>query len=180
MDSLSRHATTTVYMPGGFVYKQGDTITTPTAGTDTLQFADHKEGRARWAFHPYTNGTTGYEWEYDFFEKDHLGNTRVVLTTQKDTGYYAANMEGAYRTKENALFYNIPQTAYSRTLAGYPVDLSMANPNDSVIMLNGTAGRTQGPAIILKVMAGDTVSLGAKCYYASTSGTGTTPPSMMC
>ena len=24
-------------------------------------------------------------------------------------------------------------------------------------------------------MAGDTVSLGAKCYYASTSGTGTTP-----
>jgi len=174
IDSLSRHATTTLYL-GGFIYQQSDTITNPTGGIDTLQFMLHEEGRMRWAKHFYQNGTTGYGWENDLFEKDHLGNTRMVLTTQRDTASYAATMEAAYRAKENALFYNIPQTSYSRTLAGYPVDLSMTNPNDSVIMVNGTAGRTQGPAIILKVMAGDTVDLGAKSYYASLSGTGTTP-----
>lgn len=172
MDSLSRHATTTLYVEG-FVYQQTDTITNPTGGVDTLQFLLHEEGKLRWALHFYQNGSSKYGWENDMFEKDHLGNTRVVLTTQKDTAYYAATMEAAYRAKENALFYNIPQTAYSRTLAGYPVDTSMTNPNDSVIMLNGTTGRVQGPAIILKVMAGDTVNIGAKAYYTSLSGTGT-------
>jgi len=123
----------------------------------------------------YLNGSTQYKWEYDFFEKDHLGNTRMVLTMQKDTTYYAATMEGAYRAKENALFYNIPQTAYSRVTAGYPVDTTMTNPNDSVVMLNGMAGRTQGPAIILKVMAGDSIALGVKSFYTSQTGTGTRP-----
>ena len=174
MDSLSKHATSVLYV-GSFVYQQRDTISNPTGGVDTLQFIAHEEGRFRWAQHYYQNGSTAFGWENDLFERDHLGNTRVILTTQKDTAYYAATMEGAYRSKENALFYNIPQTAYSRTLAGYPVDLSMTNPNDSVIMLNGTAGRTQGPAIILKVMAGDTVNIGAKAYYTSLTGTGTTP-----
>ena len=174
IDSTSRHATTTLYM-NGLVYQQQDTITNPTGGVDTLQFLMHEEGKFRWALHYYQNGTAKYGWENDLFEKDHLGNTRVILTTQKDTSSYAATMEAAYRAKENALFYNIPQTSYSRTLAGYPVDLSMTNPNDSVIMLNGTVGRTQGPAIILKVMAGDTINVGAKSYYTSLSGTGTNP-----
>ena len=168
VDSLSRHLTTTLYL-NGFVYQHSDTITTLTPGVDTLQFVLHEEGRARWALHYYQNGTKAYGWEGDFFEKDHLGNTRMVLTTQRDTATYLATMEGAYRTKENALFYNIPQSVYSRVLAGYPVDLSTTNPNDSVIALNGTVGRTQGPAIILKVMAGDIVSVGAKCYYNSQS-----------
>jgi RHS repeat-associated protein len=174
MDSVTRHATKTIYV-AGFVYQQIDTITNPGGGPDTLQFLQHEEGRLRWAQHYYQNGTTKYGWENDVFEKDHLGNTRMVLTTQKDTANYAATMESAYRAKEKALFYNITETSYLRTLAGYPVDTSMTNPNDSVIMLNGAAGRTQGPAIILKVMAGDTIDLGAKAYYTSLSGTGTTP-----
>ena len=170
MDSLSRRAITTLYI-GGFVYQHNDTITNPAIVIDTLQFVTHEEGRVRWALHYYQNGSKGYGWESDFYEKDHLGNVRMVLTTQRDTTAYLASMEAAYRSKENALFYNIPQTAYSRVLAGYPVDLSTTNPNDSVIALNGTAGKTQGPAIILKVMAGDIVSVGAKCFYNSQTGT---------
>jgi len=172
MDSSIRHATTTLYV-AGFMYGKTDTITAPGSGVDTLQLLQHEEGRMRWALHWYQNGTSQYGWEKDFFEKDHLGNTRMILTTQKDTALYMATMEGAYRTKENALFYNIPQTVYSRTVAGYPVDVSVTNPNDSVIMLNGMASRTQGPAIILKVMSGDTVTVGTKAYYTSQSGTGT-------
>src|SRR5258707_13261254 len=107
----------------------------------------HEEGRLRWALHYYQNSPSKYGWEWDMYEKDHLAKTRMVLTTQKDTGYYAATMEAAFRAKENALFYNILQTSYSRPLAGYPVDTSMPNPNDSVIMVKVTTGRTQGPAI---------------------------------
>jgi len=87
-DSLSKHSTTTLYI-NGFVYQQTDTITSPGGGVDTLQFTGHEEGRARFAFHKYTNGSIAYGWEYDFFEKDHLGNTRVVLTQQKDTAKIA-------------------------------------------------------------------------------------------
>ncbi|MHA4810404.1 DUF6443 domain-containing protein [Flavitalea flava] len=166
LDSLTRRATTTLYI-GGFVYQKTDTITSPGSSIDTLQFMAHEEGRARWAFHKYTTGTTAYGWEYDFMEKDHLGNTRVLLSQQKDTAKYVATMEAAYRTTENALFYNIPQTSVARPVAlGYPVDTSIPGPNDSVARVNGS-GQKVGPAIILKVMSGDVVDIGVKSYYNS-------------
>jgi RHS repeat-associated protein len=174
-DSLSRHVTTTLYL-GGFVYQQTDTITNPNAGIDTLQFVAHEEGKARWAFHRYINGGTGYGWEYDFMEKDHLGNTRMILTQQKDTAQYMATMEAAYRNTENALFYNIPATSYARAAVPgtYPTD-GTTNPNDSVARVNGS-GQKMGPAIILKVMAGDKFDVVVKSFYHS-GGTITTPVS---
>ena len=55
---------------------------------------------------------------------------------------------------------------------GYPVDLSVSSPNDSVARVNGN-GQKIGPAIILKVMAGDKVSVATNYYYNTTStGTG--------
>ncbi len=138
---------------------------------DTLQFMGHEEGRARWAFHKYLSGTTAYGWEYDFSEKDHLGNTRVLLSQEKDTAKYLATMESAYRSTENALFYNIPATSYPRaTASGYPVDLATTNPNDSVIRVNGS-GQKVGPAIILKVMSGDKVDIGVNYFYNSSGAT---------
>src|SRR5579859_5080262 len=119
----------------------------------------HEEGRARWAFHKYTSGSTAYGWEYDFMEKDHLGNTRVLLTQEKDTAQYLATMEAAYRNTEAALFYDLTNTSYPRASApGYPVDYSVTNPNDSVAKVNGS-GQKVGPGIILKVMSGDKVDV---------------------
>jgi RHS repeat-associated protein len=170
-DSLSHHSTTTLYL-GGFVYQQTDTITTPGGGVDTLQFIGHEEGRARWTLHKYQNGMSAYAWEYDFMEKDHLGNTRVMLTQQKDTALYIASMEGAYRNTENTLFYNIGNTAYARASAtGYPADYSVTNPNDSVVRLNGN-GPKIGPAIVLKVMSGDLIDVSTQYYYNSTGTNG--------
>ena len=164
MDSTSHHSTTTLYL-GEFVYQQTDTIINSGGGVDTLQFITHEEGRARWAFHAYTAGSPGYGFEYDFFEKDHLGNTRVLLTQEKDTAKYIATMEAAYRTTENQLFYNIPTTCYARASApGYPVDLTITNPNDSVAKVNGSGPKT-GPGIVLKVMSGDKVDVGVQYYY---------------
>jgi RHS repeat-associated protein len=152
--------TSTTYV-SGFVYQN-----------DTLQFAAHEEGRSRWAFHKYLNGTTAYGWEYDFFLKDHLGNTRMVLTRQKDTASYLATMEAAYRNTETQLFNNITTTSYPRSLvAGYPNDLSVTNPNDSVARVNGN-GPKIGPGLLLKVMSGDTIDVATQYYFVNTGAPG--------
>jgi RHS repeat-associated protein len=152
--------TTTLYL-GNSVYQN-----------DTLQFFGHEEGRTRWAFHKYTNGNTSYGYEYDYFLKDHLGDTRMVLTQQKDTAQYIATMEAAYRATENQLFYNIPQSSYSRaSVGGYPT-YNTTTPNDSIMKLNGS-GQKIGAAIVLKVMSGDVVDIACKSYYISQSTTTT-------
>jgi RHS repeat-associated protein len=143
--------TTTMYLFGNYV-------------NDTLQFLPQEEGRIRF------RGADG-SFQYDYFLKDHLGNVRMVLTEQKDTAKYLASMESAYRSTENALFYNIPATSYSRTSAtGYPIDHVTTNPNDSVIRVNGS-GQKVGPAIILKVMSGDKVDIGVNYYYNGSGAT---------
>ena len=53
----------------------------------------------------------------------------------------------------------------------YPVDLSVTNPNDSVIRVNGS-GKKVGPAIILKVMSGDSVVFGVKSFFRSGGSVG--------
>jgi RHS repeat-associated protein len=176
-DSMVNHSTTTLYI-GPFVYQQTDTITSPGGHTDTLQFISNEEGRTRWAYRKYTNGTTGYVYAYDFFEKDHLGNTRMVLTQEKDTTNYIATMEAAYRSTESQIFANIAATSYPWSSVpgsgSIPsgTKLAYTNPNDSVAKVdyNGTTGQTTGPSLLLKVMAGDTVQIGTQCYYNTGSG----------
>jgi RHS repeat-associated protein len=178
-DSLSRHSTTILYI-GTFVYQQNDTITNPDGGADTLQFMSHEEGRARWAFQKLTTGTTGYSFQYDFFEKDHLGNTRMVLTQERDTTNYLASMEAAYRSTETQLFGNIASTSVAWTsMPNYQnipnnVRYATTTTNDSVSKVDytGTSGQTTGPSLLLKVMSGDTVKIGVQCYY--NTGTGST------
>ena len=171
-DSASKHTTTTLYI-GGFVYQQRDTLSNPGGGTDTLQFIAHEEGRIRWAYHKYTTGATAYKYEYDFFEKDHLGNTRMALTQEKDTSNYLASMEAAYRATESQLFNNIASTCYAWSSApgssGIPsaTKLAITNPNDSVskVDYNGTTGQKTGPSLLLKVMSGDIINFAVQSYY---------------
>ncbi len=173
-DSLARHSTTVLYL-GGFIYQQNDSITNPDGGSDTLQFMAHEEGRTRWAFQKFTTGATGYSFQYDFFEKDHLGNTRMVLTQERDTTNYLASMEAAYRSTESQLFGNIASTSVAFTsMPNYQnipsgVRYATTTPNDSVskVDYNGTSGQTTGPSLLLKVMSGDTVNIGVQCYYAT-------------
>ncbi|HVY73739.1 MAG TPA: DUF6443 domain-containing protein [Puia sp.] len=158
--------TTTLYM-GPCVYQN-----------DTLQFVSTEEGRSRWAYHKYTNGYSAYGYEYDFFEKDHLGNTRVVLTQQKDTAKYIATMETAYRSNENLLFGNIDNTAYpTSSIPDYPAD-GVTSPNDYVARVSGSAGsHKMGPALLLKVMSGDKIDIGVHYYYKN--GTNSSDPSSL-
>ena len=42
--------------------------------------------------------------EYQYFIKDHLGNTRTVLTTHPNTFAYAASMESENEEEEESYF----------------------------------------------------------------------------
>ena len=165
VQETGKPAKITLYL-GGCVYEN-----------DTLQLMGHEEGRLRYVKRRFTNGDSAWQFQYDYFLKDHLGNVRMVLTEQTDTTQYLASMEAAYRAKENQLFYNIPQTSYSKTLVpgGYPTD-NTTIPNDSLARTNGS-GNKVGPAIVLKVMSGDKVDIGVKSFYKSggTAGNNNNP-----
>ena len=129
---------------------------------DSLQFVSHEEGRIRTVFK--AGSPIGYV--YDYFEKDHLGNVRIVLTEQTDFTMYAATMETSRAAIEDATFSNIDQTRVNKP-AGYPDDNS-TNANSFVSLLSAKDGiRKIGPSIVLKVMAGDTVQIGANAFYKS-------------
>ena len=113
---------------------------------------------------------------YHFYVKDNNRNVRSVITTSKDTMRYIATMEAAYRAKEQQIFYNIETTSYpsASVPGGYPAD-NTTSPNDSVVKLNGSLNKI-GPAILLHVMAGDTINLGVKYFYRPNAAPGSTPP----
>jgi RHS repeat-associated protein len=168
-DAVGAKLKKTVQEPG-----RPDRITLYLSGAvfenDTLQFISHEEGRIRNVKRYFSNGDSANNLVYDYFLKDHLGNVRMVLTEQQDTAIYAATMEATYRNKENALFSNIPNTA-TGVPQGYPADGSTTNPNDSVVKLNGN-GPKIGPAIVLRVMSGDSLSFGVKSYFRPNANPG--------
>jgi RHS repeat-associated protein len=81
---------------------------------------------------------------------------------------YAATMEVENAPLEAALFSNIEETRTAKPV-GYPQeDTSLQNA--FVAKLNAKdGGRKIGPSIVLRVMAGDTVQIGARAFYKSTA-----------
>ncbi len=170
--------TTTLYL-GGLQYVQKVAPYIGLNGLDSLQFVGTEEGRARWAYHKHLAGDTAYGYEYDFAEKDHLGDERVMLSQEKDTAQYMCTMEPQYRATENALFYNVDSVSYAAASVtgisgGFPAPPNGPVINDSVIKLDGN-GPKMGPAIILKVMAGDRITMGTYYYYNPIPSTPTSP-----
>ncbi len=125
-----------------------------------LQHISHEEGRIR-AVHPPSGPV---QFHYDYFIEDHLGNVRTVLTEQTSFNLYLASMETSRAATENTLFSNI-ESSRSAKPAGYPQDES-AGPNSHVAKLNANnPDKRIGPSLVLKVMAGDTISIGARAFY---------------
>jgi RHS repeat-associated protein len=150
--------TTVTDYAGAFVYKQ-----------DSLELISHEEGRIR----PVYKSGQPVQYAYDYFEKDHLGNVRTVLTDQTDFTMYAATMETEVASQEVALFSNIDDTRAEKP-AGYPEDQTTED-NKFVAKLNAKAGGKKiGPSLVLRVMAGDTVQINAKAFYKSQGPTDNT------
>ncbi|MDD2793076.1 MAG: hypothetical protein PHD73_07850 [Sediminibacterium sp.] len=119
----------------------------------------HEEGRIR------KKGDSSYV--YDYYIKDHLGNTRMVLTDEEQTDAYpVASLETSTLNNEK-IYYNIPGDGSTRvnknTVAGYPTD-SYTDPNDYIHRLSGS-GTKVGTSITLKVMVGDSYHIRANSWY---------------
>jgi RHS repeat-associated protein len=140
---------------------------------DVLKFMSMETGRLRLAESMQENGQKIKEYVYDYFLKDHQGNTRMILTEQRETMKYYATMETAYRQQEAALFKNIAETEFpsANVPGGYPADAMTTDPNQFVAKLNGS-GNKVGPSIVLRVMAGDKVEIGVKSFFRSQGSVG--------
>ncbi|MGN6293479.1 MAG: DUF6443 domain-containing protein [Chitinophagaceae bacterium] len=167
--------TTTTYLSGAvFESKQyaNATVNSGLGYTDRLQFFGQEEGRIR-AVNDPANPNTLTSLEYDYMIKDHLGNVRMVLTEQiKKDEYPAATMETAQAATENTFYSNLDATRVNRP-SGYTD--TYTDPNDKVALVRGD-GNKIGPAILLKVMAGDQFNVkGSAWWTGSSSGTNTSP-----
>jgi RHS repeat-associated protein len=151
----------------------GETATTTTTDyigpvtyqNNVLQFINTQEGRIR----SYTNPSGQVRIDtllYDYFLKDHLGDTRLVLTDEhRIDAYPMATMEVGDSTLENTYYANLDATRVPISLiSGYPTD-NTTSPNQYVAALGGASYPKIGPAITLKVMAQDTLSLRVSSWY---------------
>lgn len=133
--------------------------------SNVLKFMSTAEGRVV---------KDGSNWNYEYFHKDHLGNTRVVYGHQKQVDVYKATMETPtpIANKEQSQFYNISTrrvTAFNRT----PASIEVTAPNQSA-ETNGNLNKTIGPAKMVQVSAGDRVQLEVFARYATGTGSNNT------
>ena len=137
---------------------------------DVLQFLPQEEGRIR-----YLPSSSSFV--YDYIIKDHLGNTRTVLTDeQQQDAYMPASLETATLATEKNYYQNLDAGRVNKTtVSGYPAD-TYTNPNDFIQQLNG-GGNKVGSAILLKVMAGDKINVRATSFYKQGTVTPTNAPS---
>ena len=163
--------TTTTYI-GSFVYQSisypnNTTLnSSPLQHGDVLQFVGHEEGRIRVLYNNTTNSNTVTGYAFDYFVKDHLGNTRLVLTDEiVSDPPYLATMETGNATAEQLVFANVSQTRVPK-----PSGFDAQSGNQSVALTNFNSNKI-GPSLLLKVMAGDMLSISVNAYYNATSGT---------
>lgn len=140
---------------GGFIYED-----------DVLQQIAHAEGRLR----PKDGG--GYI--YDYYLKDHLGNSRVTFTTENEKVVYLATMETDvsgptdYKAYEESLFLNLPNTRDSSITAANYSAVPLINNNESARLRGTDTNRQMGPGKLMQVMPGDTVAMEAFAYHTGT------------
>lgn len=145
---------------------------------NTLQFAPQEEGRIR--FIPGSDDhTIAASFAYDYFIKDHLGNTRMVLTDEvKQDKYPVASLEEEklateqnYYAIDNHLLVTakdvtgLPDYTNDNGIGNNPSDPIFEGANSSTVyVLNSTTSKT-GLGITLRVMAGDRIDVFGKSYY---------------
>ena len=127
--------------------------------TDNLQFIGQEEGRVRALYKNAATPNTLTGYAFDYFEKDHLGNTRIILTDEAEIDYYPpATLEGSTSSNTSAIsyeqnFYNINSSyvVASSTLtsppSSYPNNNNTLNyTTSSNLYPAGNAGNTNASA----------------------------------
>ena len=110
-----------------------------------------------------------------YYEYDAIGRVARIrdqrLTDEQRDDSYLATMETAYEGVEGSLFTNVHDTKTSLP-SGAPTEYT--TPDDYASKLDGSTHKI-GPALALKVMAGDHFNLCVSDYYTMGTTTPTTP-----
>jgi RHS repeat-associated protein len=114
-------------------------------------------------------------WTYEYFHKDHLGNTRVVFGLENLVDEYKATMETPRASMEEntSYFRNVAASrlASSNTALNRTPKSSLTPNPDRSAETNGFGNRPIGPAKMLQVQEGDTINISAHAKYtAGTAG----------
>ncbi|TRX50969.1 RHS repeat-associated core domain-containing protein [Fulvivirga sp. M361] len=117
---------------------------------DELELIQHEEGRI--VFDPVTEAP-----DYQYYLKDHLGNTRVTFTTKPKSITFKTNYEGT-PDDDQSLFEDV--TTVSNDIFDHTDELGTTYTHAQ--LLNGTEGSRVGSVIAIPVGMGDT--LNAKVY----------------
>ncbi len=175
---------TTWYM-GGFVYEE-----TTISGTQKidLKYILHEEGKLRiiepvdaWSAPSYqvnrlkiegniqlTTGANPKWGVWDYYIKDNLSNTRMVLTEEKQLQQLLCTMENPVGSplagEEQATFGNITNNEVVATRDFKP-PLWSSNTSSKVSKLIAGTTAAIGPNAILKVMAGDKITMKVDFFY---------------
>jgi RHS repeat-associated protein len=136
---------------------------------DTVQYALNEEGRTRFVL---TASMVN-----DYFLKDHLGNTRVVLTEEQQTDAYPdASLEDTGIAMQRIYYASLDSGRVNKSaVPGYPSD-TYTSPNNYIQQLSAN-GYKVGSNIVIKVMAGDKVNIRANSWYRQNGATPGTPVS---
>jgi len=173
-------STVTTWYVGAFVYEETSTKT-------ELQYILNEEGKLR-IMDPVTpqwvdaanfleidgnvefdnTGTTQHKWGvWDYYLKDNLQNTRMVLTEERHLQQLSCGMELSNYLDEERTFGNSGSNEVAATRDVTP-SLWSNNTSARVSKLLNLGSGVQGsigPNAMLKVMAGDVVTGSAKFYY---------------
>lgn len=115
-------------------------------------------------------------YEYEYFLKDHLTNTRVIYGYLHDTDVYKATMEMAYDSKEQNEygFKNIAGTRFQNPSFNHTKkNLDVPSPDRSA-ETNGYLNKAVGPAKLIQVTEGDKVKMEVFARYTTSTAGSTT------
>lgn len=170
----SKTITTSQTYLGGIIYESRQTVPADPNQADYVnrpQQISHESGRIR--FTPLM-GAIPAKFSYDYFIKDHLGNTRMVLTEEDESETYPKlSYEGVAGQTEVKLqddFWE-NQTGASINVASVrtarPANFGDATSNGSYVKLVRKTTGAIGSAKLLKVMSGDKIHASVEYYYTN-------------
>lgn len=176
----------TTWYFGGLVFEE---IVSPNPSGKQLQFIMHEEGRIRVISHvAFAPGFPTYSQDggvfglpdgkfgvFDYFVKDHLGNSRFVLTEEKHEQRDFCGMDDINTTVKA---YEESQFNFASRAGAIrfqkPASLWTANGDNKVVRLGGPgsdAAAKIGPAVLLKVMSGDQLNMMVNYHFTTVSNT---------
>jgi RHS repeat-associated protein len=179
---LAKKITNTVTNTSKTIWYLGSYLVEEVNSTLTVKEIYHPEGRIKvysaatnpritkggnFALAPNVLGT------FEYFVKDHLQNTRVILTEETHNEYHNATMETAAASYEEQMFGQVNANGtpaannevVNTRITKTPQAAGWASNSSQMVSKLSKYSHQVGPNALLKVMAGDNIGSKVDYYY---------------